>query len=307
MESVPNANIQVVASKKKEVIGNTNFSFFESDSINFSKLLGLIIQTVCFRIVIILVDCLLHHELELKRILLSLFPVNYFVVLYVVLMILAPYINRLISTLSTKAFTTLVIILFSIFSVYVTFVDVMKEVSLDELQGLSSVGLYGSMNGYSIVNFVLVYIIGVWLKRNNIVDKVKTRHVILGLLISVLAIYALRMFSDSALNYSNPILIIEGCLYFCLFGKLKISSKVINSLAKASFTSFLINSNILGFVGDRFIANKSTLVIVLALVFETLLIYGLGYVAMLLWNLISKPFFKLVINKIPIYKLKTVK
>ena len=63
-----------------------------------------------------------------------------------------------------------------LFSVYPTFVDVLGEFTHKEYIGLSSVGMYGSQWGYSIINFSLMYIIGAYLRmypdKNNIAKNI---------------------------------------------------------------------------------------------------------------------------------------
>lgn len=271
-----------------------------SNTINTGRLIEILIQTIIFRFGFAIVSSIANHNWDAGRIISSLVPVNFFVILYIVLMILAPFINKLISSLKSDDFTRLVTIMFVIFSVYVTAVDVFQEISDRTWNGLSAIGLDGSMGGYTIVNFVLVYIIGAWIKKSDVTAKWRTSILLVVLVASIIALFVWKTFiPGSAWNYSNPILIIESVVIFTLFGKIKISNKVINNVARASFTCFLININILGFFGERFYAGRSTFLIVCVLFAETLAIYVLSYVIMLIWNLITQPIIKHTLNKLP--------
>lgn len=80
--------------------------------------------------------------------------VNYYVILYVSLMFVAPYINLLMAKLSKEGLTVFVCIILSVFSIYPTLVDILTELTGSNLCGLSSISWIGSINGYTIINFI---------------------------------------------------------------------------------------------------------------------------------------------------------
>lgn len=275
--------------------------YFSCDSKNIKtgKLLELLLQTMCFRLAFTVAGCAAHHSWSVRKLVEALIPENYYVILYVVLMLLAPFINQLVGVLRHKDFTRLVILAFSAFSVYATMVDVLKEVTGSSWSGLSPIGIAGSMGGYSIVNFALIYLIGAWLKKTDF-RTIKTGALIAALIGTVLILFAWReLLPGSAWNYCNPVLIMESCIIFLLFGRLEIESKAVNKVAKASFTCFLINLNILGYIGDRFIIGQSTVVVLVVLLIEMIAIYGLSIVVMLIWDAVTKPLFKMTIGRLP--------
>lgn len=271
----------------------------DSKSIKTGKLLELLLQTMCFRLAFTVLGSALHHSWSIKKLGAALIPENYFVILYIVLMILAPFINKMIGALSQRDFTLLVILSFAAFSLYATMVDILKEVTGSAWGGLSPVGIAGSMGGYSIVNFALIYLIGAWLKRMDF-RTLKTGTLIAALIGSVCILFVWgKILPGSALNYSNPILIIESCIIFLLFGRLKIESKAINKVAKASFSCFLIHPHILGYIGDRFIVGQPTGAVLAVLLIEMTVIYGLSIVVMLIWDSVTKTLFKSTIYRLP--------
>ena len=86
-----------------------------SNKINLCRLLNLIVQTSAFRFGFVLIICYLHDFFPIKRLVGSLLPVNYYVILYVSLMFVAPYINLLMAKLSKEGLTVFVCIIFSCF------------------------------------------------------------------------------------------------------------------------------------------------------------------------------------------------
>ena len=72
------------------------------------------------------------------------------------------------------------------FSVYPTIVDFLIEITKHEFLGLSSIGMYGSQYGYSIVNFTLCYCVGAFIRfESERLSKITTNQLIRGFIIFV--------------------------------------------------------------------------------------------------------------------------
>ena len=137
----------------------------KSKKINLWKPLELLFQVMLFKEATYLLRILMHSiPFSFKSIFTSLIPANYFVILYCCVFVLSPYLNKFICELSQKKQGELMYIVIILFAVYPTAVDVLSELRADEFIGLSSVGMYGSQYGYSIVNFILMYLIGAYLQ-----------------------------------------------------------------------------------------------------------------------------------------------
>ena len=109
------------------------------------KPIELIIQVIFFSVVLYIVKiCVGAETLTIKGLIMTLVPSNWFVILYSTLYIISPYINILLEQLSGKQKKKMVIVLFAIFSVWPTIVDLSGEILGKEWIGLSSVGMYGS-------------------------------------------------------------------------------------------------------------------------------------------------------------------
>lgn len=259
-----------------------------SNRVKTARLLELLLQTICFSLIINIISGIAHHSLNLHTLAGALIPANYFVILYIGLMLLSPFINKLISALSLRGFSRLILISFLLFAVYATLVDTLKEITGKDWNGLSPIGLEGSMNGYTIVNFILVYLIGAWLKKSGWVEQGKFRtSALLPVLVGCVAIiFAWRkLLPNTAWTYCNPILIIEACVIFLLFGKIRLQSKIVNTLAPASFVCYLLNLQILYRLHPDAIGEKNTLVMIVMLTAIAAGIYLVSWVVMLCWNI----------------------
>ena len=54
-----------------------------------------------------------------------------------------------------------------LFSIYPTFVEVFEYLTHREWIGISTIGAYGSQDGYQIVNFILMYYVGMYIRKNE--------------------------------------------------------------------------------------------------------------------------------------------
>ena len=141
--------------------------FFLSGSSRRSidKPLRLLLQVVLFRLGMYLAHCVKDGSFSLRSFLFCFVPVNYFVVLYCALYFISPYINRAVAGFGRKEWRTLLLIALLIFSVYQTGVDVFQEIVGRQIMGLSPIGAWGGQQGFNIVNFCLMYIIGAYLRH----------------------------------------------------------------------------------------------------------------------------------------------
>ena len=215
-------------------------------------------------------------------------------------MFLAPFINRLMNSLTPRKMSLLMLIVFIIFSVYSTCVDMLKEITGSAWAGLSSIGLEGSMNGYTIVNFIMVYMIGVWLRKTECMKRIGLGKLVGGLIGCILIIMGWKRFlPQTAWTYNNPIVILEGCIIFAVFSKIHLSSKFVNYIAPTAFTCYLIHGGILGFLNDK-ITNASSLPEVLLLLIASVIgIWIISVIVMTLWNLLVSAVKRLIGKKIP--------
>lgn len=283
------------------------FFLCTSNKRKISKISELIIQFVLFRVgnYIMLVG-VNKSDFSFNTFINIILPVNYFIILYSVLYVISPYINVLINELSYKQLKKLTVLLVCLFSLETWLVDILYRVSDKPYDGLSTVGLMGSQNGFTIVNFVLLYFIGTYIRMNfEKINEIKFMNVI-GLLIIILLIMYNMIFIEkwlgvdlAVLNYNNPFVIVYAVLIVVLFMKLSIKSKIINELAKASFTCFIIHGKLLLFVGIERAMETSFGVFVLHQVVVTMGIFTISYLTYKIYALCTNRIFKWIYKRVP--------
>lgn len=209
---------------------------------------------------------------------------NWFVVLYVVLYIISPYINIIIDNLDKNCYSLLLIMLFAIFSIYPTIMDLFEAKLNISIMGISTIGMYGSQFGYTIVNFVLLYLIAGFIRKFDIL--LKKRFSFIGIIISCLIILLWSYVDENtAWAYCNPFVIIEAIMIFMFFKSMNIKQCVIiNCLSKASFMVYLTHGYFLFLISNETFSNSIEFLRIVLPV--TTLIYLIGFVIYLIYNLL---------------------
>lgn len=203
---------------------------------------------------------------SIKSMIGSLVPNNYFAVLYVTLYLISPYINVLMLKLSETKRTQFLLLLFLLFSVWPSFVDVFTVLvhSNRNWNGLSTIGAWGSQWGYTIVNFCLLYIIGAYIGlRQNKGRHYKTIYLFLVLctLITLLTVWS-KVDENTAWEYCSPLVIAESIILFLIFLRIPMgNNKVINRLARAAFSVFLLHSSLVPYAGIEKLTQENALLL----------------------------------------------
>jgi hypothetical protein len=179
-------------------------------------------------------------------------PASYYPILFVVLYIISPYINIVLTSLSRIALRNFIVIVFILFSVWPTIVDVSQELFDYQWFGLSSIGAWGNQQGFNIVNFVLLYCVGAWLRLNEVsIPALKKNTIWIIVVIGLIFIWSLvcshlsKQGMRSSWVYHNPLVIIYSILLFILFKRLHFTNRFINYLAKSVLLCFLIHSGVI--------------------------------------------------------------
>lgn len=280
----------------------------ESKKRNLRRPIELIVQVMIFREAMYLARVAFDGTpFSVKTMMTTLLPVNYFVILYCVVYLLSPYINLVLDKLSHKSLRTLIILLVAMFAFHPTIVDVLGELRGEELIGLSSVGMYGSQWGYSIVNFMLMYILGAYLRRGNSkIARWKQMKLLLTLLGTIVLLVAWARVNDkvgffterSAWEYCNPFVILTAVLVFLLFSKIDMGvNKVINKLAEGVFSVFLLHNTFIPYLRIEQFVTGNVFLMLLHIIFCCVVLYLICLVAHKIYHLIIDPIFKVLSGK----------
>ena len=183
---------------------------------------------------------------------------NYwFIKIYLVLYCLSPFINKFIRSIDRKTFRNLLIILFVFCSLLVT---------------LTNQEIFSNSAGYSLVQFVFMYLVGAYLREYIINDKIKekmykdkielAKNIFIAISVFILcfiANYVLfrignflmskggftfligNRIKSVFMNYDNPLVVIGSVGFFMFFSLLRIKNRFINVLSATVFPVYLIH------------------------------------------------------------------
>ena len=257
-----------------------------SDRRTIAKPINLLAQTIIYRELFYIIT-VLHgtNILSAKRLFLHFIPNNYFVILYIALYLISPYINKGCRAMSKREFKRMLILLLIVFSFWNIGVDVLKGFSHSNFHGLSTIGIESTQYGYSIVNFLLLYLIGAYIRLHNV--HLNKNFCIIGYfactaIIFIWAVKIKNLFSPLEASciyggYHNPLVIAQALFAVLLFGKFSFKNRFINEMSGAAFTCYLIHGFFLPRLQiDRYV--HDTILIMLAHILITIvLIYILSY------------------------------
>lgn len=260
-----------------------------------SKVLTLILQVVIFKVAAYIITLVRGGDFSGSSLLRALLPANYFVILYSVTYILSPYINIAIKNVTQKQFRNFVIITFILFSCWNFFVDFLNMI-FGGFNGLSTISLHGPGRGYTITNFIMVYIIGAYIGLTDI--KITKKQSLSAVVLCMTLLYIEVLFeqlsfaSTISWNYNHPLVVLLPVFLIILFSNIKFQSKIINELSKATFTCYLFHGYLLKHIGVGHFVNGNIFVLILHQFGSAIAIYLLSYLVYKIYNFLFTPIIK---------------
>ena len=299
--------------------------YFQSkkEIIGIRKIIKLNNQAYFYKIIILIIFLILHitplSPLKIFQLIqpITLYEQYWFISIYILLYLISPYLNKLLNQLSQKEHKRFISILFIISSII--------PIITNELA-------YSNNKGYSLLNFILMYSIGAYLRKyplkksNFFSKKTKSRRKLTFISIYIfLAIINVLLFNFSPtleetqnpilielssiiINmrnaYNNPLIIIESIFFFSYFSELNIKSKIINSISSVSLDIYLIHDNYLirklykpvnDYIYPKVLGLKYIILIFIVTMLIFLICIIIGYIRKFIFNKINR--LKIVKNK----------
>ena len=225
--------------------------FLIRSKFRWKKVLQLWLETLFYSIFIYIIIVVLGlKELDIKGIIKSLFPIitkeYWFINVYLVMYMLSPFLNKLISSMNKREYQKLLIILIICFSIISILPD---AYTLD------------SSHGYGIIWFVCLYLIAGYIRIYDLPKKIKFNKNFYFLLIYFISaiIVTIGMLSldiigdflgkenlmEKFIQYNNIFVLIESIALFMYFKQLNITNKkltkIIAFIAPLTLAVYLIH------------------------------------------------------------------
>lgn len=275
------------------------------------KALELIVQVILFSEGVYLLRVLLGLDAFLVGGMLSrLVPSNYFVILYVTVYLLSPYLNLLARGLAGKGktFRTCLILMGALFSVWTLVTDLGAALLGVQCQGISTIAMQGSQNGYTIVNFGMMYLIGAYLRldRTESQPKGKLLAAFIGNVVILTGASAAAKLRGLAVTeilwaYCNPLVMVNAVLIFQVFRQLKMPSvRWINTLASGAFSVYLLHGMFLQFAWVPWAAEQNAAVLLGHMALTAAAIYLVCWCAHMVYHWVTDPVFRALRKRFPL-------
>lgn len=281
------------------------FGYFSSKkfSVLLTKPIKLLLQVSFVKVVFYILFSLIltSRNFSVLGLIVSFIPNNYFIVFYIAIYLLSPFLNKLMSILNNECKKTFLLICFILISLYPFIIDCFNHITSywgKNIYDLSTISREGALNGYTLANFVLMYIIGCYMSYSrNVIKNIKKRQALFTFFVSTLIIFIFTFINIEdafvpglSLSYGNPLVIIQSISIVIIQLNLKFkNSKYINALSKASLMCYLMHVQIIGYFTDKEILSKLNFIgLSTYIIFITVIIYLLSYIVMILFSFCLK-------------------
>lgn len=181
-------------------------------------------------------------------------PNNWYVCLFVTVLLLSPFINRLLSALNDRERSILTGLSLFLFSAVPMFVTMMGEIEGVDIRGLSTVTWQGDGMGFNAAVFVTCYIVGYSIRcSRDYWDRFGVSFYLVMYFLTSALTAAVSRFTESVWHYSDLLVIMEAAMLTLAFTRVSVRSdrigKVISALAGCSLGIFLWHTMPVMFAG----------------------------------------------------------
>ncbi len=131
-------------------------------------------------------------------------------------------------------------LLLSIFIIVPTLLDIAENIGLKISASLSPISTLGNGGGYTIIQFIVMFSLGMWLRKRMFEPK---SYKLIGLYLgSSLIMTIFAKIIPSLYNYCSLFTVITAVCLFLLFKKIQLQNKFINYCSKSCFAIFCIHT-----------------------------------------------------------------
>ena len=217
-----------------------------------------------------------QSEINASGLVKCLVPLNWYVWVYLALYVISPFINIIINALNKRQFQIFLEILILLFSFWPTAIDLFSNLFKVDLTALYTTGTFGSGDGYTIINFTLMYLMGAYIKKWGKVMISWKALGSYGIISIILCLYARVSFSG-AIAYSNPLVIFQAVMLFKIFESLRLQNKFVNGMAEGCFTVYLLHTFFFQFMQIQRFTTGSPVIALAHCVLSAVIIFGICY------------------------------
>ena len=225
--------------------------FLINQKFKVSKLIQLLVEVLFYSVIVFIIRKIQGASFSLNEYLQTFLPVSYklywFVTAYFGMYLLSPFLNKLLNTVNKRQHLLLVFVLLCIHTI-------LRDILIKS-------DPFDVENGYSLVWFIIVYIIAAYLRKYNELETVKLPGLFYFLLCCfMLGIWAILTFLSDKIDiinryslsnywtrYNSLLNILSSVFLFISFKRLHINNKIIikiiSFLSPLTLGVYLIHDN----------------------------------------------------------------
>ena len=213
-------------------------------NLRIKVLINLILQVTFYSLLLTLIGVYVFSLGSSIDVIKSLLPISgnyyWFITVYVELLLLSPFVNKLLVNLSNRQYKSLVLILASL----IFWFGLLRKTNI-------------AIDGKNIVYFIFIYIVGGGIRRISLTDEsskfLTNRFHFFILLLSLMVLGGGYFLPDThslfihfmayTYVYNSPFLLLMSISIFCLFRNLSFKNRWINYMASSSLAIYLIHEH----------------------------------------------------------------
>lgn len=219
------------AARKREIAAAGSTAGTGNIVIPWRKALWLLAACSFYRTVGYLVYVLwITHDFSVRVLCGYLVPNNWFVCLFVTLLLISPYIDRVLDS----GLRTLIGVMTLLFSVVPTIVSFAGDLAGVDVRGLATVTWQGDGSGFNIALFVYMYCMGYALRvYRDYWDRFPAWFYLVMYVLTSCLSAAVSRITESVWNYSSVTVVLSAVMLTLLFTRIRITSDRIGSVISA--------------------------------------------------------------------------
>lgn len=219
----------------------SGYFLYNNNKIKFGKVFDILITVVFYRFFDFFCQIIfLHIDFSLEHLIACFLPANYFAIFYVICYLFSPWISKLLRDISNTDAKILLLILLIVFILIPTLLDIAMDLGIFKDPGyLSPISLVGNGGGYTIVQFFVMLILGMWFRKVEF--NPNSLILIIIYFISSIIIFLFQGIINTY-HYDFIFNVTAASCLFLLFKKMSLQKKGINFASKSCFAIFCIHT-----------------------------------------------------------------
>ena len=217
---------------------------------DITKVLRLYLDVMLLPAAYYLLNCVLKHaSVSLPQLLRTMIPLCWYVAVYSGLYLISPYLNRIVRDLPKAQFRTMLLVFLTVCSIWPSALELITALTGTKLTSACPLGTQGSGAGYTLIHFIMMYLLGSYFRLHppEVKKRIRIPAVCLYGICTVLLVLYSKLYWAGSLSYCNPLAILQAIALFHAFQSFQLKNRWINEISGCSFGVYLLHTKFFRF------------------------------------------------------------